>query len=377
MDLIIRKDFKELIPPLTAEEYNNLSDSLVAQGCRDAITTWNGIIVDGHNRYEICQENSIPFRTTAMEFESEVHVRVWMRHNQMGRRNLSEGWMITLGRGNKADLLEIGKAKLCESGKTGGRGNTKGISNNDKPFTPHSTQKQLAKDIGISTGKLAQAEVVMEKAPDIWEKVKNDEMTVGGAYAEVKKAERIAKREAEIDAVREKIKNEPQTVSGVFGVIAIDPPWPYGREYDPESSRVANPYPEMSVDAISKIDLPADKDCVLYLWTTHAFMRDAFNLLDKWGFAYKATLVWDKEKMGMGATIRMQCEFCLIGLKGKPIIQGASERDIIREARREHSRKPLGFYGLVERMTIGRRLDYFSREEKQGWVSYGAESSKF
>ena len=128
---------------------------------------------------------------------------------------------------------------------------------------------------------------------------------------------------------------------------------------------------------IAKINLPLKDDAVVFLWTTHAFIQDAFYLLKEWGLNYKAVIVWDKERMGMGATIRMQCEFCLLAIKGKPIIQGASERDIIREARREHSRKPEAFYTMVERLCIGRKLDFFSREQRKNWESYGAETEKF
>jgi len=133
----------------------------------------------------------------------------------------------------------------------------------------------------------------------------------------------------------------------------------------------------MTVEQISKIELPTADDCVIFLWTTHAFLRDSFELLDNWGFNYKATLVWDKVKMGLGRTIRMQVEFCLIGVKGNPIINGSSERDIITEPRREHSRKPEAFYQMAERMCIGNRLDFFSRQNRENWDHYGAESGQF
>lgn len=182
------------------------------------------------------------------------------------------------------------------------------------------------------------------------------------------------------DIARQKTEIESgavQVPSGVFDVIAIDPPWPYGREYDPNGSRVANPYPEMSLEDIAAIDLPAADDCVLFLWTTHRFLPDAFNLMKTWGFEYKATLVWDKERIGMGAWVRMQCEFCLIGIKGRPGWSNTSLRDILREPRREHSRKPESFYQFVEAVTKGRRLDFFSREKRHGWESFGNETTKF
>ena len=192
-------------------------------------------------------------------------------------------------------------------------------------------------------------------------------------------------REKQIEEVRQKIEQEEITApSGKFDVIAIDPPWAYDEkggfssdQHDPDGNRGGVDYPTMTVEQIGKIDLPSKDDSVLFLWTTHAFLRDSFALLDQWGYTYKATIVWDKERMGMGRTIRLQCEFCLLAIKGRPIIEGASERDIIREARREHSRKPEAFYAMVERMCMGRKLDYFSREQRKGWDTYGAEAGKF
>jgi N6-adenosine-specific RNA methylase IME4 len=106
-------------------------------------------------------------------------------------------------------------------------------------------------------------------------------------------------------------------------------------------------------------------------------MWDAKALMDSWGFTYKATIVWDKERLGMGAWLRMQCEFCIVGIKGKPAWNNTKWRDIIRESRREHSRKPEAFYEMVEDITIGRRLDFFSREARNGWEAFGNDTSKF
>ena len=133
----------------------------------------------------------------------------------------------------------------------------------------------------------------------------------------------------------------------------------------------------MTTEEISKIELPLKNDSVVFLWTTHAFIRDAFKLVDVWGLNYKAIITWDKDKMGMGSTIRMQCEFCLLCVKGRPLIEGSSERDVIRETRREHSRKPEAFYLMVERTTTGKRLDYFSRSKRLNWDVYGAETERF
>ena len=63
----IDKELAALIPPLTPEEYSGLEQSILAEGCRDAIILWNNIIVDGHNRYRICKAHNIPYRTETKE----------------------------------------------------------------------------------------------------------------------------------------------------------------------------------------------------------------------------------------------------------------------------------------------------------------------
>lgn len=187
-----------------------------------------------------------------------------------------------------------------------------------------------------------------------------------------------AKREEHIQKQVEEIENGIETPDGLFDVIAIDPPWNYGTEYNASGRRVANPYPEMTQEELKAIEIPAADNCVMFLWTTHKFIWDAKELLDAWGFEYRSMLVWDKQKIGMGNLIRMQCEFCLVGIKGKPVFKdNHSVRDLISEPRREHSRKPDAFYQLVNDLCVGRKLDFFSREPREGWCSYGNDTEKF
>jgi len=186
---------------------------------------------------------------------------------------------------------------------------------------------------------------------------------------------RKRKREEEIEKQKEKI--EQSEFVGLYDIIVIDPPWKYNRNYDPETSRIASPYPEMDLEELKKIDLPANENCILWLWTTHAFIFDAKKLMDIWGFDYKAILTWDKDKMGMGYWLRMQCEFCLLGIKGSPVWDIKNIRDIIREPRREHSRKPKGFYEKISDNFVGKKADYFSREEIPGFDRKGNDINKF
>ena len=89
-ELKIKKEFKNLIRPLHRQEYLQLEENILNDGCREAIITWNGYIVDGHNRYEICTAHDIPYKVLEMEFECEEAVVAWICANQLGRRNISE-----------------------------------------------------------------------------------------------------------------------------------------------------------------------------------------------------------------------------------------------------------------------------------------------
>lgn len=89
MTLVIDEEFKALIPALTADEYKQLEDNIVAEGIRDALVTWQGILVDGHNRYEIAQKHGLEFDTVEKDFADRNEVIRWIILNQFGRRNLS------------------------------------------------------------------------------------------------------------------------------------------------------------------------------------------------------------------------------------------------------------------------------------------------
>ncbi len=218
------------------------------------------------------------------------------------------------------------------------------------------------------------------KNPEIVEQILAEarkKLDMGTEWA-VLKIVKAQNREADIQKQKDDIEEENiENPKGKFDVVVVDPPWPYGRKYDSDNGRVANPYPEMDIEQITDLKIPGKSNSVLWLWTTHKFLQSAFQIMEAWNFQYKATMVWNKEEMGIGSWLRMQCEFCLLGIKGDPVFEGSSTRDIINEPRREHSRKPQGFYDMVEKVCFGKKLDYFSREKRKGWIDYGNDNDKF
>ena len=84
------EEFKHLIRPLRQREYTQLEQNILSDGCRDPIVVWNDVIVDGHNRYEICMRHDIPFEVKDIEFECREAAIAWICANQLGRRNITE-----------------------------------------------------------------------------------------------------------------------------------------------------------------------------------------------------------------------------------------------------------------------------------------------
>lgn len=232
-------EFQKLIPPLAPEELAQLEENILQDGCRDPLVVWDGILIDGHNRFEICERKAVPFKTVEIEFKTKAHARIWMRENQRGRRNLSPAWKVELELGNKADLIHIGgKNMSAGGGDRKSEAYKSGLSLNDKPdIKPVNTRKQIAKAAGVSTGQVGMAEQVKKKDPALWEKAKSGEISIASAYKKVKKKEQLEARHIDYTAkTNAETKEAPPTIAlcdciewldrqEVSDLLITDPPY--------------------------------------------------------------------------------------------------------------------------------------------------------
>lgn len=202
---------------------------------------------------------------------------------------------------------------------------------------------------------------------------------LGEGDVDIKKLVGEVKLDAKRDLAETIRKNPIVTPDGRYQVIAIDPPWKYDTRTEDHTHRGKTDYPEMTVEEICKLPVSkfAQKNCILWLWTTNSFMRDAYRCLDAWDFEEKTILTWDKESIGVGNWLRNVTEHCILAVRGRPTVSLTNQSTIIREKRREHSRKPESFYKLVEKLCPGSKLEMFAREERKGWTIWGAETQKF
>lgn len=181
----------------------------------------------------------------------------------------------------------------------------------------------------------------------------------------------------------------PELEVGGYDFIMADPPW--HMEMRTEAGEAKSPqahYATMSLDEIARLPVAglARPDCRLWLWGTTPLLPRQLAIMEAWGFKYSTSAVWAKRTVhglrafgtGYGG-FRGEHEYILVGTRGSPgEPANKSVRSIIAGQIREHSRKPEEAYAFAEAMyPHARRLELFSRTNRQGWTVWGNETGKF
>lgn len=167
-----------------------------------------------------------------------------------------------------------------------------------------------------------------------------------------------------------------------YKVIYADPPWRYQQKS--LSGAAENHYPTMSIQELCElpVDELADKDSMLFLWTTFPMLSEALQLIKAWGFTYKTVaFVWVKQNKksptwfyGLGFWTRSNAEICLLAKRGKPKRNSASVHQLIIAPIEKHSKKPDETRKRIEQlMGDVPRVELFARQKSEGWDVWGNE----
>lgn len=396
--------FQRLIRPLNADEAKDLEADIVAHGVLSPLIIWDeeNILVDGHHRHAICERLGLTWPEKRISFRARDQVEEWIIRSQFGRRNLSAFEHGELALKLKAIWAERGKKQQAYVAPMENPGFDNVVKARDpvslaspapaaqpKPApqpqpAPRpqpimtmretiNTRRELAKASGLSEGTIAKVEVIAAKAPEpVKEALRKGETTINKVFKEITKAERKVEQVATIKAAELR-------PSGKFHVIAMDPPWSYEKRPNDATQRGQTPYPTMTIQDLAAMDIPSvcEENCILWLWTTNAFMEQAYQLARGWGFTIKTILTWVKDRMGTGDWLRGKSEHCLMCVRGRPLVTLTNQTTILEGPVREHSRKPDEFFALVESLCPGLKLEMFSREPRTGWTCIGAELGVF
>jgi len=190
-EIKIDDEFKTLIPPLTSDEFEQLEQNIIAEGCREPLIIWDGFIVDGHNRYEICNKHGIKFETVEKIFESKSHAKEWIIRNQFGRRNLIPFQRAELALTLKDVITARARENLHKSGGDKKSENAKsGCQNSDNPIEPIDTKKELAKIAGVSHDTIWKVGKIQEKAtPEEKEALQKGNVSVHRVFNDIRERE--------------------------------------------------------------------------------------------------------------------------------------------------------------------------------------------
>ena len=366
----INKQFKNLIPPLDEEELKQLESNLVNEGWRsnERIITWNGTIVDGHNRFNLCQKHNIKFQSEEKKFKDKNKVILWIIDNQLGRRNISSYAIGVLNLMKESILKPI--AKLNKKGQ--------GVSviNIDKI----NVQKEIAKQSKVSTGTIHKIKFIRDNADEETKK----ELLSGNKKLSINKVYTTLKRKEKVKEIKKELSNPKLKKNKKYEIIYADPPWKYNRNVGEGIAK--EEYSVMDLDSIKeylneKKILPEDNS-VLFLWVTFPMLKEGLEVMEYWGFKYKTCgFNWIKLNknrkpfFGIGHYTKSNSELCLIGIKGKGLtILDDTISQIIMTQKDIHSKKPGEVRNLIVRLVGNRkRIELFARTKTKGWDSWGNE----
>jgi N6-adenosine-specific RNA methylase IME4 len=375
----------DLFPMIEGEELRALKDDIAANGLIEPITLFDGLILDGRNRFLACHgiaaERGWPDIAT-----EDVTVRfvaytgpdplafviaknLKRRHLNESQRAMAAAKLATLGEGrpsketasikavsqaNAADLLNIGRSAIQQAKKV----RTKGT-------------KALIK--AVEDGKIAVS--VAAKLAELPQKVQAKAVDDPTKAAHIAKKEAREGREAELAGKIAALPNRR------YGVILADPEWrfeTYSRETGMDRA-ADNHYPTSDLEEIKGRDIPsiAADDCVLFLWATAPMIVQALDVMSAWGFRYASQFIWAKDRIGTGFWNRNKHEILLIGTRGSPPApaMGTQADSLVSAPIGRHSEKPAIFYEIIEAYfpTVP-KIELNARRRRPRWDAWGLEA---
>ena len=371
-EIQIDEELSSLIPPLTQDEYSRLEQSIIEEGCRDAIILWGNIIVDGHNRYKICTTHNIPFQIHQKEFVSKDEVKLWMLENQLSRRNLS-------------DLARIEIVRKCEDAVKAEAKKRQGTrtdlltSGQNFPKVEHEVKRaseELGDLAGVSGKTYEHAVAVLDKAPKpVIEAARKKELSINAAYqvtklleekqaeisARIKQGELARKVIAEVQKEPANLKNDLRPIGDVidirqtrkeYEIIYLAPDW--------SDIRVQN-----EIYLLKTRRLVADKS-ILLIWCDYENIYSANFAAMQWGFSLKgAAFLWMKK---LPDKKDIQSKICLLWTHGD--VQGLNydKQRLIESSGQEEKLSSEKIRGLINEI-YGERdaIELYSDEPSAGW----------
>jgi hypothetical protein len=218
MNIVVNEELKAYIDPLTPEEYEALERSILTEGCRDALVLWGDVLVDGHNRYGICQKHGLPFQTVQnTRFKTIDDVHLWMIDQHLGRRSISDFLRGVLAL-RKKDIVDLQRSRTMAAPTAGSS------EPNDPPFdvdepadatpapppqAPLNSREAIARAARLSSSQVGMIEKIQKQAaPELVAAVKSGVISINtaAAVATLPAEEQVSAANAGKDELRQAAK---------------------------------------------------------------------------------------------------------------------------------------------------------------------------
>ncbi len=218
---VVLLEMEQLLPPLSEEQFSSLENDILENGCyTPIIVNEDMVIVDGHNRFRVCEKHGLPYRMLVFSFTDLLEAKQWALDTQKGRRNL--------------DKWELGQIALklkpeIEARARTNQGSRTDLSvNSPKSYTPTDTRKEMAQAVGIGEQAMGRIAQLTENAPQsLKDALENKELSINRGWRILKAVQRLPPEEQEsvaaemLSAVRKIDKSDAEMnrrgkIAGLF-----------------------------------------------------------------------------------------------------------------------------------------------------------------
>lgn len=379
----------DIWPMMKGADFDSLKDDIMINGLKEFPTLFEGKILDGRNRAKAMMSLGKPVPVRRFEGTEQDAIKFAISKNNK-RRQLSDSQramvaarLTAFGRGQDPRSV---KEEDFESGDDGIKsalvpiyGETVGEAAGKLDISPRyvtSAKAVIDKGIPELVDKVDDAAISVRTAEKISRIPKDQQREVLASIDKGVKPQQAVKthnRKQKSMRLADKVNALPDKK---YPVLYVDPPWKFETFSENGMDRSAdNHYPTMTLHEIESLKVPAHKDCVIFLWVTVPFLEAGIALLNKWGFDYKSSMVWVKDKDGTGYWARNRHELLLIGTKGDIPAPESPVSSVIPWPVGFHSAKPVGVYEIIESYFPDLpKLEMFARGDREGWDSWGNEA---
>ena len=331
----------EILKPSTMEEWRNYGEILrrVEEAKQWVIGDW---LLDGMNHFEDEHGKKKKYTGTGLYQEAER--------------------ITGYAYGHLADMKRVSEI-------IGFTVRTVNLSYNHHKAVASIKRIETVQDKKLPQGRMqwADKEPDMDKIQEFLKQTERKGWSVSDLQEYVKKYKKDKEREFALHNTPEK-----------YDIVYADPPWEYGDKLIEGYGAAEHHYPAMSIYELCNLSInkiTAD-NAVLFLWVTSPLLEECFEVINTWGFTYKTSFVWDKEKHNYGHYNSVRHEFLLICTKGSYLPENNKLFDSVQTINRStiHSQKPEEFRKIIETMyPSGRKIELFARKTAPGWDVYGNE----